>query len=81
MAPEIMEGKGYGLPADIWSLGVILYEMVCGKLPYGDDLEDPYTVYKEIMGEKIQYPKFYTSKQGKAFIEKLLAISPHKRSI
>lgn len=50
MAPEIMEGKGYGLPADIWSLGVILYEMVCGKLPYGDDLEDPYTVYKEIMG-------------------------------
>ena len=50
MAPEIMEGKGYGLEADIWSLGVIFYEMVCGKLPYGDDLEDPYAIYKQILG-------------------------------
>ena len=35
MAPEVIEGKGYSLPVDIWALGVILYEMVCGKLPYG----------------------------------------------
>lgn len=46
MAPEIIEGKGYGLEVDIWSLGIILYEMVCGRLPFGEELDDPYMIYK-----------------------------------
>lgn len=36
MAPEVIEGKGYSLEADIWSLGIVLYEMVCGQLPFGE---------------------------------------------
>lgn len=35
MAPEIITGKGYSFPVDLWSLGVITYELLCSKLPFG----------------------------------------------
>ncbi|KAM3135315.1 hypothetical protein pb186bvf_012613 [Paramecium bursaria] len=36
MAPEILLGEPYQLSADIWSLGVCLFEMLFGKCPYED---------------------------------------------
>jgi cGMP-dependent protein kinase 1 len=35
MAPEILSGKGYNYYIDLWSVGVILFEFMCGYLPYG----------------------------------------------
>lgn len=37
MAPEIIAGKGYQFYADLWSIGVCLYEFVCGDVPYGSE--------------------------------------------
>ena len=38
MAPEVIEKKPYGLKADIYSIGVIFYQMIYGKYPfYGYD--------------------------------------------
>ena len=42
MAPEIVELEGYSFSCDLWSLGVMMYEMMCGELPYGNEIEDPY---------------------------------------
>lgn len=36
MAPEVIEGKKYGKPADIWGLGILLFESVTGHPPYHD---------------------------------------------
>ena len=42
MAPEVLSGQGYNHSADLWSLGIILYEFIMGSVPFGDSLEDPY---------------------------------------
>lgn len=34
MSPERMEGEKYGFEADIWSLGIVLYELITGSYPY-----------------------------------------------
>jgi len=45
LAPEILEGKGYGFEVDIYSLGICFYEFICGFLPFGEELDDPYEIY------------------------------------
>ena len=34
MAPEVLCAEPYGLPVDLWSLGIILYTLLCGRPPY-----------------------------------------------
>lgn len=36
MAPEVIRGEPYGANADLWSVGVILYELLCGERPFND---------------------------------------------
>ena len=45
MAPEVISGKGYNFMADLWSVGVCLYEFICGGLPFGEEAEDPFDIY------------------------------------
>lgn len=72
MAPEIINGSGYGFGADIWSMGIMLYEFICGCVPFGDDEEDPYKIYAKILEHNIKYPNYIISSKSKPIIEKML---------
>jgi len=37
-------------------MGIILYEFVCGGVPFGEEDEDPFVVYEKILHESIRYP-------------------------
>lgn len=50
MAPEVITGMGYECSVDYWSLGVMIYEFICGGVPFGDDLEDAMGIYERILG-------------------------------
>lgn len=39
MAPEIILGKGYSFNVDLWSIGVCMYEFLCGGVPYAEDAD------------------------------------------
>ena len=45
MAPEVIRGKGYSLSADLWSLGICLYEFLCGYVPFEAKDDDPFQIY------------------------------------
>ena len=79
MAPEIITGKGYSYGVDLWSIGICLYEFLCGGVPYAEDCDDPYQIYEEIIKKKLTYPNFFKDKKAKNLIEKLLNKIPEAR--
>lgn len=81
MAPEVITGKGYGKLADLWSLGVILYEFMCGGVPFGEEEEDPYGIYEQVLRGRLNYPAFCANKlKCKPMIEQLLNRNPVLRT-
>eukprot|EP01084_Bolivina_argentea_P242625 406973_1 len=79
-APEILGGIAYGIPSDMWSIGVILYIMLCGSLPFNDKNEQ--RLYKKI--QSAEYNMLSTdwgniSKNAKDVVTRLLKTDPAKR--
>lgn len=79
MAPEIISGKGYTFSVDLWSIGICLYEFICGSVPFAEDVDDPYEIYEQIIKKAISYPSFMKDKKGKKLIDQLLSKVPELR--
>eukprot|EP01016_Furgasonia_blochmanni_P047968 TRINITY_DN7100_c0_g3_i4.p1 TRINITY_DN7100_c0_g3~~TRINITY_DN7100_c0_g3_i4.p1 ORF type:complete len:215 (-),score=33.39 TRINITY_DN7100_c0_g3_i4:493-1137(-) len=79
MAPEILTGKGYSYLVDLWSVGVCLYEFMCGMVPFGEEAEDPYEIYEEVIKKDIKYPSYLKDKRARKLMEQLLNKTPEAR--
>ena len=59
MAPEVILGEGYSFQIDIWSIAICMYEFICGKVPFGENEEDPMNVYYEIVNDYLIFPSLF----------------------
>lgn len=54
LAPEILKNEKYGPSCDCWSLGVILYVILCGYPPFGDEANDE--MFQKIKNGEVSFP-------------------------
>nr|CAD7453030.1 unnamed protein product [Timema tahoe] len=76
MAPEVVNRKGHSFAADWWSLGVLMFEMLTGTLPFqGQDRKETMT---QILKAKLGMPQFLTA-EAQALLRALFKRNPANR--
>ncbi|CAH1998590.1 unnamed protein product [Acanthoscelides obtectus] len=76
-APELVMGRQYlGAEVDIWAMGVLLYALLSGTLPFDDVSID--ALYKKILSGKYHEPAFM-SKESLSLLRSMLQVDPNKR--
>jgi serine/threonine protein kinase len=79
-APEILENKKYDCRVDYWSIGVIMFILLCGYPPfYGDTDAD---IHKSIRRDEVEYVEEdwqHVSPETLELVKGLLDKNPHKR--
>jgi len=76
LAPEVLEDNDYGRAVDWWGVGVVMYEMVCGHLPFYNRNHD--VLFELILKEEIRLPP-QLSASCKDLLSQLLNKDPKQR--
>lgn len=76
LAPEVLEDSDYGRAVDWWGLGVVMYEMLCGRLPFYN--QDHERLFELILMEDIRFPRTL-SPEAKSLLAGLLKKDPKQR--
>uniref|UniRef100_H2SD95 Maternal embryonic leucine zipper kinase n=1 Tax=Takifugu rubripes TaxID=31033 RepID=H2SD95_TAKRU len=76
-APELIQGKAYiGSEADVWSMGVLLFALLCGYLPFDDD--NFMILYKKITRGKYDNPQ-WLSPGSILLLNQMMQVEPKRR--
>ena len=77
-APELLKANPYtGPEVDVWSFGVVLYVLVCGKVPFDD--ENSSVLHEKIKQGKVEYPQ-HLSIEVIYLLSKMLVVDPVRRA-
>ena len=82
LAPEVFTHKPYNHKVDIWSIGIILYFLLSGCLPFDDEKLDQDIIGKKVVFSNQEYPKEFFGDRSNSclrLIDKCLEKNPEKR--
>lgn len=76
LAPEMVNRTGHSVKLDIWSLGVLLYEMLAGRAPFESKQKE--TLFENIRRLKLKFPMTFPP-LAKDLVRRLLRVNPEER--
>jgi serine/threonine protein kinase len=76
MAPQILNDENYSAKCDVWSTGVLFYQLIFGKLPW-NGFSVP-NLYENIKSKSLEFPKTIT-KETKDLLQKMLKVKDEDR--
>ncbi|TVY42025.1 cAMP-dependent protein kinase type+2 [Lachnellula occidentalis] len=77
LAPEVVSSKGYNKSVDWWSLGILIFEMLCGFTPFWDG-GSPMKIYENILKGRVKYPP-YIHPDAQDLLQRLITADLTKR--
>ncbi|MCJ1333564.1 camp-dependent protein kinase catalytic subunit [Thelotrema lepadinum] len=77
LAPEVVASKGYNKSVDWWSLGILIFEMLCGFTPFWDG-GSPMKIYENILKGRVKYPP-YIHPDAQDLLQRLITADLTKR--
>jgi len=79
ISPEVLKGGGYDKSVDYWGLGVLLYVMLCGCMPFNhQDRYDPVSILTTLTMCRLTF-KPWVKPEARSLIISLLQVNPIKR--
>lgn len=76
LAPEVLEENTYGREVDWWATGVVMYEMMCGRLPFYN--REPDLLFEMIVNQDLRFPQKITA-EAVSVLKGLLHKNPAER--
>ncbi|XP_065845039.1 RAC-gamma serine/threonine-protein kinase-like [Oscarella lobularis] len=76
LAPEVLEEEEYGRSVDWWGVGVVMYEMICGRLPFYN--RDHEVLFELILTQDVKFPD-RCGERARSILSGLLEKDPTKR--
>jgi len=78
-SPELVLGRGYGAGNDVWGIGILCFEVICGYTPFGGPDDNSNEVCKRIVKNPLVFPDDCEDDEARRLITSLLRKDPLKR--
>ena len=79
IAPEVLKGKGYSYSCDFWSIGICIYYIFYGSLPFGNNSIEIMDTYNEILEKEVSFPE-KNNNEINSLVSSLLEKNENKRN-